>query len=219
MSLHRAAETDDLAFVLAYEGSVDKRDAHGFTAVMLAAMEGHCSVVIALYHLGGANLDLTADMDLPETAHMDLAEPTNYCVRGCNALQLAAFNDRPEVCHFLISCGMDPHVITTGPVLAKSAITGYGLCLDGNDPEDQEYFIPEERVRLTDEEKAERVAGLIKARSTYLGHRKRAATLLAKKEAQEAAKRKRAATLLAKKEAQAAKRKRAATLLAKKQCI
>jgi hypothetical protein len=189
MSLHRAAETDDLAFVLAYEGSVDKRDAHGFTAVMLAAMEGHKDVVRALSHLGGANLDLTAHM-----------EPTNYCVRGCNALQLAAFNDRPEVCHFLISCGMDPHVITTGPGLAKSAITGYGLCLDGNDPEDQEYFIPEDRVRLTDEEKAERVAGLIKARCTYLRNRKRAATLLAKKEAQEAAKRKRAATLLAKKQ-------------------
>jgi len=47
-------------------------------------------------------------------------------------------------------------------------VTGYGMCLNDNDPEDEEFFDPDERVRLTVEEKAQRVAGLHEARVTYI---------------------------------------------------
>jgi hypothetical protein len=191
MSIHRAAELGQVNLVedaLAQDGglTVNQPDAHGFTPIMLAAMEGHVAVVKVLDH-HRSNLDLTAHM-----------LPTDYCIRGCNALHLAAFNDHPEVCEYLISKGMDPDLLTTGLGSARSAMTGYGMSLNDNDPDFPEDFDPQERACLTDEEKAARVARLHHARCTFLRNRKRAATLLAKKDAQDAAKRKRAATLLAK---------------------
>lgn len=161
MSIHRAAELGNVTMLVLLDDdgqTVDEPDVHGFTPVILAAMEGHLNVVEVLTERFHANLDWKAHM-----------LPTDYYVRGCNALHLAAFNDYPEVCHYLISKGMDPDGLTTGQgETFRSAVTGYGMCLNDNDPEDEEFFDPDERVRLTVEEKAQRVTGLREARVTYI---------------------------------------------------
>jgi hypothetical protein len=157
-TLHFCAEDGNLALMNALIQScrrfdVDAVDDQGFTAVMLAAMEGHLQSVNVLHEFG-ANLDLFAKMTM------------DYSVQGCNALHLAAFNDYPEVCHFLISQGMDPEKKTLDG--RCSAMSHYGLCLKDNWLDEEQDDDPDTRHRLSEEEMQERLHGLQEARLNYV---------------------------------------------------
>jgi hypothetical protein len=117
---------------------LNARDVHGFTPLLLAAMHGHLTVVMLLHQLG-ASLEIYADMSL------------DHWPRGCNALHLAAFNDRDTVCFYLVSRGgMNPEDMTQQNGL--NALQAYGVCTG----------------YLSNEEKQERVHVLVEARQTYV---------------------------------------------------
>jgi hypothetical protein len=157
MTLHFCAEDGNLALMstLIQSGQydLDARDEQGFTALILAAQEGHLQSVKFLHEMG-ANLESFAQM------------ASDCFVQGVNALHLAAFNDYPEVCHFLISKGMDPQVMTLDG--RCSALSHYGLCLIDNDDEEQDDDDPDTRHRLTEEEIQARRHGLVEARLLYV---------------------------------------------------
>ena len=84
---------------------------------------------------------------------------TNF---GENALVIAAYRDRPDVCTYLISLGLDP-ALKDGQ--GQSALTHYAQRLDEDNPFRLEN---EERPPLSDEEKQARVKLLTDARAEYL---------------------------------------------------
>jgi hypothetical protein len=84
---------------------------------------------------------------------------TNF---GENALIVAAYRDRPDVCTYLISLGLDP-ALKDGQ--GESALTHYAQWLDEDHPDRDE---DEERPPLSDEEKQARVKLLTDARAEYL---------------------------------------------------
>ena len=81
---------------------------------------------------------------------------------GFNALMIAAYDDRPDVCLFLISLGLDPALEDND---GESALTLYAQWLDEDSPNRDE---DEERPPLSDEEKQARVKLLTEARAEYL---------------------------------------------------
>ena len=81
---------------------------------------------------------------------------------GDNALIVAAYNDRPDVCLVLISLGLDPALEDKD---GESALTHYAQWLDEDSPNRDE---DEERPPLSDEEKQARVKLLTDARAEYL---------------------------------------------------
>ena len=81
---------------------------------------------------------------------------------GNNALMIAAYEDHPDVCLFLISLGLDPALEDKE---GESALTHYAQFLDEDSPTRLE---DEERPPLSDEEKQARVKLLTDARAEYL---------------------------------------------------
>ena len=79
-----------------------------------------------------------------------------------NSLMIAAYNDRPDICLFLISLGLDPALEDND---GESALTHYAQWLDEDSPNRLE---DEERPPLSDEEKQARVKLLTDARAEYL---------------------------------------------------
>ena len=90
----RTGKADMLEQMLANGSDVDARDAHGQTALMIAARIGHLSAVALLIERGA---------DLNHTAKFHLS-----------ALMLAVVNNHPAIVETLVKAGADRSIRGTG---------------------------------------------------------------------------------------------------------
>jgi len=139
-----------VALLLKHGASVNLAKSNGFTHAMIAAQNGHVPVIkLLLEHK--ANLHAVNN-------------------QGLNALHCAAFYDHPEACLLLIAQGLDPAALDHD---GDSALTGFGVWLDGNAPENEDVNFPRTRAELSPEAKTQRCALLTDAREAFLLQQRR----------------------------------------------
>jgi Ankyrin repeats (3 copies)/Ankyrin repeat len=168
--------------------NIETSDCSMGSPIMIASQEGHLEVVKML-HSRHANVnfkDTDGDTPLIQAAAWGHGDVVTFLAAECgadvnaigsdgvNALMTAAYNDRPDMCVFLISRGVDPSLEDDD---GWTAISYYGAWLDADFPNRRR---DEERPPLTKEQKQARVKLLTDARAEYLElqRRKNAITFL-----------------------------------------
>jgi ankyrin repeat protein len=179
--LHICARNGNLELVkllLDYGAIIDDRDWFNSSALHYAAVNGYNEVVLFLID-NKATIDIhDTDYNTPlhsacSSGHKSVidillekgAQINSTNCRNQNCLHIAAYNDRPEICLFLISRGFDPYKMDED---YNTPITAYGCELDEADEYMAVTAVEWYRPKLSPQRKEQRTKELIDARNAYL---------------------------------------------------
>lgn len=172
-----------LKILLEYDAIIDNRDWFNSTALHYAAVNGYNDIVLFLID-NKAIVDAN-DRDCNTPLHSACSSGHSKIIdillenganinarnsRNQNCLHIAAYNDRPETCLFLISIGFDPYKMDED---YNTPITGYGSELDEPDEYMEANAVDWYRPKLSPEKKEQRIEQLIIARDSYLLQKQR----------------------------------------------